>query len=572
MDAPWSVSPSSIAAFIAFIGILIFVHELGHFLAAKYFDVKVVKFSLGFGPPLIAFKRGETTYQIAAIPLGGFVKMVGDNPADDIAPEDQSRAFTTAPIYQRAIIALAGPAFNLIFPVMCFFAYNVLGPKVVSPVVGKLEIGKPADRAGLQTGDRIVEVDGDRVWSFERLIELISVRPGEQVRLTVDRGGERIDKTVVPEPVADTNFFGAPEVRGLIGVGRTRVGTRVGVTDANLAGGVFQTGDRILKVAGKPASMGEDLDPTFGAVAGQTVEVVVARPDPQVAGDLLYAAAETPRTLTVSVPPGAEGMAALGLAPSEAFVRGVVPGGAADRGGLEPGDQIVEVAGRKIRLFWSFLMEMRAAEGEPVEVVVVRDGQRRTLSLTNDAVRCEHEVTKNLQTVYDPGVGLGPFPPEGPCGQLQIRQTFSHWSSSVAPEVEEAKLTLVEAFTTSVRQTGDIISVVAVGLFKLFSRQISVDNVGGPLQLFKLAAQAAEVGMFAYLRTLAFISVNLGLINLLPIPIFDGGHLMFCAIEAVKRRPVSLRTRETAGLIGLVLLLALLVLALRNDILNLGIF
>ncbi len=287
----------------------------------------------------------------------------------------------------------------------------------------------------------------------------------------------------------------------------------------------------------------------------------------------MYAAAERPVTLKVPVPTGATSMADLGLAESEAFVRGVVPGGAADRAGLRPGDRVLSVGGRRIRLFWSFLTEVKHAGQDPVDLVIERNGEEKTLTLVNDEIQCEHEVTKQSQTTYDPGVGIGPFAAGSPCLQLDARlQLFSHWSSSVPPEIEDAHLSVVEALTASVRQTGEVIGFVAVGLFKLFSRQISMDNVGGPLQLFKLAAQAAEVGVFAYLRTLAFISVNLGLINLLPIPIFDGGHLMFCAIEAVKRRPVSLRTRETAGLIGLVLLLALLVLALRNDILNLGIF
>jgi RIP metalloprotease RseP len=210
---------------------------------------------------------------------------------------------------------------------------------------------------------------------------------------------------------------------------------------------------------------------------------------------------------------------------------------------------------------------MRKAMDQPVDVTFARNGVERTVQIRNDRVECQHEVTKQMRTSYDSGVGIGPFTPGGACRLLDVRlQAYSNWSSSVPPETEEVELTLVEALTTSIRQTGDVIGVVAIGLFKLFSREIPLDNVGGALQLFKLAAQAAEVGVFAYLRTLAFISVNLGLINLLPIPIFDGGHLMFCAIEAVKRRPVSLRTRETAGLIGLVLLLALLVLALHNDI------
>jgi len=169
LDAPWSFGPTSIAAFIVFIGVLIFVHELGHFLVAKLFDIKVSKFSLGFGPPLIAFERGETTYQVAVVPLGGFVKMVGEHPDEPLPEEDRDRAFSTAPLYQRALVAMAGPAFNLVFPIVCFFAYNVLGPQVEAPVVGQVAPGRPAAEAGLRAGDRIVAVDGRRTYSFERV-------------------------------------------------------------------------------------------------------------------------------------------------------------------------------------------------------------------------------------------------------------------------------------------------------------------------------------------------------------------------------------------------------------------
>ncbi len=573
MDAPWSVSPTSIAAFILFIGVLIFVHELGHFLAAKYFDIKVVKFSLGFGPSIISFQKGETTYQIAAIPLGGFVKMVGDNPADEVAPEDEARAFTTAPIHQRAIVALAGPLFNLIFPVICFFAYNVVGPKVISPVVGQLEIGKPADLAGLQTGDRIVAVDGSRVWGFRRLRELVEKNSGEPIALTILREDKRFDVKVKPEATPQTDMFGKRETRGRIGVSQARVGTRIGVWSQSKNKGGFLTGDRIISIGGKRVSKSEQLAPEVRKSAGKQVEVWVSRPQPLMAGDLLFANNATPTKLSVPIPEGAKTIEDIGLRPSETFIRGVVPGGAADRAGLRPGDQIIGVAGNKIRLFWSFLTELKGAEDKPLKLEVARDGKVLNLTLQATKVKCMHQVTRMESENFDPGVGVGPFEEGSPCQVLGRRnQYFSHWPSSVAPEVEEAHLTLLEALQTSVRQTVEVIGFVALGLYKLFARQISVNNVGGPLQLFKLAAQAVELGIFQYLQTLALISVNLGLINLLPIPIFDGGHLLFCAIEAVKRRPVSLRTREAASLVGLVLLLALLVLALRNDILSLEIF
>lgn len=572
MEAPWSFGPSAVAAFIVFIGVLIFVHELGHFLAAKYFNIKVLKFSLGFGPSLLSFTRGETTYQIAAIPLGGYVKMVGDVPGEDVHPDDRGRSFTSAPIYQRAVVALAGPAFNLVFPILCFFAYNVLGPQVIAPIVGQIEIGQPADRAGLKPGDRIVAVDGHRTWSFRRITELISARPGRQVPLEVERDGQQLNLVVTPDAIRDENLFGSPEERGIIAVSTTREGTRVGVVDPQKALG-FTTGDQVLSVDGHGVTTSDQLVRAIKQAAGKKVAIVVSRPEPKVAGDLLYASAGQPLTLELEIPADATGLAELGLASSEMFLRKLVPGGAADRAGLRPGDQILAVNGRAIRLFWSYLLEQKNAADKPLKLTVARDGQTQEVELVAEAKTCVHDVTKKPTTLYDPGLGLGDLGPEASCSTLQERQqTLAHWSSVVAPETEEARLTLPEALWASVRQTGEVIGFVGTGLFKLFSAEISVDNVGGPIQLFKLAAQAAEVGVFAYLRMLALISVNLGLINLLPIPIFDGGHLVFCLVEAIKRQPVSLRAREAASIIGIAILVALLVLALRNDILSLGIF
>lgn len=557
-----SFGPSAVAAFIVFIGILIFVHELGHFLAAKYFNIKVLKFSLGFGPPLVSFRRGETQYQIAAVPFGGYVKMVGDAPGEEIDPADRARSFTSAPIRQRAIIALAGPAFNLVFPILCFFAYYLLGPEVIAPVVGRIEIGTPAQDT-LKRGDRILAVDGSRTFSFNRLKELVSTRPGDELTLRVLRDGQELDVKVTPMSVTKDDVFGSPEQQGVLGVTPDRAGSRIGVDDPRLNRGGFLTGDRLLSIAGKPVERAEDVEAAIKENAGKTVEVSVARPSPLAAGDLLLADAESPVKLSVPIPADANGVAALGLMSSDPFVRGVVPGGAADRAGLRPGDRIVSVDGREISLFWSFASMMTLAQKKPVELSVKRNGELMTVTLVNDAVTRKHEVTGKDREFYDSGIGIGPYP-----RTLESQ----HWLTSAPEEIEVVELSIAEAFVASVRQTGGVIGMVGLGLYKLFAREISVDTVGGPLMLFQVAAQAAELGLFAYLHMLAWISVNLGLVNLLPIPIFDGGHLLFCAIEGVRKKPLSLRAREMASIVGLVLLLALIVLAMRNDIARLDLF
>lgn len=573
MDAPWSFGPTSIAAFIIFIGVLIFVHELGHFLAAKLFDIKVVKFSLGFGPPLIAFERGETTYQVAAVPLGGFVKMVGEHPDDELGPEDRERAFSTAPIYQRALVALAGPAFNLAFPILCFFAYNLLGPQVEAPVVGQVAPGRPAAEAGLKAGDRILAVDGTRTYSFERVRELISARPGQEVQLRIDREGRTLTLPITPDVSVSESLFGKPKETGIIGVALTRDGTRVGIDDPARAPPELETGDEVLRVGDEPVRDRADLDRALRAARGREVEIAVARPDVRRAGDLMLAELSQPHVLRVQVPGDFESLQDLGLAPASELIRAVVPDGPAARAGLRAGDRLVAVDGQPVGAVWSFLVRLREADGDPVEVTFRRDGREMQTTLTPEPVECIHPVTKKKKTSHDSGLGSGALPSPPSCDALNVRQQLTGvWISSVPAQFETVKLSVGEAFTASVRKTGEVIGLVLSGIIKLFSNEVSVENVGGPIALFKLAAQAVETGWLQYLWIMALVSVNLGLVNLLPIPLFDGGHLLFCLIEAVKRRPVSVRTREYANLFGLVVIMALLLLALRNDILSLGVF
>ncbi|MGF1511860.1 MAG: RIP metalloprotease RseP [Myxococcota bacterium] len=574
MDAPWSFGPTSVAAFILFIGVLIFVHELGHFLAAKLFDIKVLKFSLGFGPPLLQFQRGETTYQVAAVPLGGFVRMHGDNPSEELEGPDKERAFNSAPVYQRAIVALAGPFFNLTFPIICFFAYFLLGPTVQAPMVGKVDPGRPAAQVDLAPGDRILRIDGHRAYSFERMSELISDRAGQSVALEIQRGSRTFVSHIVPDSTRTKNLFGDERQRGIIGVHAEFFGTRVGVASSARAPDAFRTGDAILRVGERAVETGPELEAAFRQVRGQRVRVTVARSGNVQVGSLVHAELPEPRTFMISVPADFETLDDLGLGPAPQFIRAVIPGGPADQAGIQAGDRVVGVGGQLTLNYRSFLERVREREGEPVQVELARDGQAFRTTLDPVEVRCIHDVRLKPATEMDAGFGDGPvFSREPLCSEIQARQiALASWSSNVPVPREVVNLTVSEAFMASVRETGNVIGSVFTGLVKLFANEVSLDNVGGPLRVFQIAAQAAELGVFAYLGTLAAVSVNLGLINLLPIPVFDGGHLLFCLIEAVKRRPLSVRAREYASMFGLVFIVALIVLALRNDILALGIF
>jgi regulator of sigma E protease len=558
MGSSFSMTPTTVASFILFIGILIFVHELGHFVFAKYFNIKVLTFSLGFGPPIFKFDRGETTYQVALLPLGGYVKMLGESPLDEIDPEDHDRSFHTVAVYQRALVAFAGPLFNLIFPVICFFAYFLLGPTVTSPLVGHVEVGLPAYEQGLKTGDRVVEIDGTHVWGFAHMVDLVKGRAGESLHFKIDRAGETLEFDITPKQMPGTDAFGAPSTRGIIGVSGARTGqTRIGVRDQIGREFGFVTGDRLLKVGGQVVKTLADADKVVRLGAGKPVSFVLLRPRPKQAGDLLLVADPSVVELEVLVPESARGLASLGLETAEMYIRSLEPKGAAHKAGLRAGDRVLEAGGKEVTLFFYFATEVMRSELEPIEVKVLRNGREMVFSVVNDQYARENEATGDMQAYYDAGIGTGDIP--------RYAQSMQ-WNSGGTYIREEATLTIGQAFIMSVKETGKIIAQTTLGVLKLMTGGLSLKNVGGPIMLFQVAAAAAELGLFKYLEFLAIISINLGIINLIPLPVFDGGHLMFCAIEAIKRKPVSMRVREGAMMVGLVLLAMLFVLVFSNDI------
>src|SRR6185369_17006658 len=188
----------NIVAFAVFLGVLVTVHELGHFLVAKACGVKVLKFSIGFGPRIFGFTRGETEYRIAWIPLGGYVKMAGELPHDEVAPEDARRSFLAQPPWKRAAIVVAGPVFNLIFPVIAYFFVNLGSVEVRSTRIGYVEPGKPASVAGIKPGDRVKSVNGIEMKSFDAIPEAFVGLFDRPVPIVVERDGQPLSLSVTP--------------------------------------------------------------------------------------------------------------------------------------------------------------------------------------------------------------------------------------------------------------------------------------------------------------------------------------------------------------------------------------
>jgi len=353
---------TTIIATVIVLGILVFVHELGHFLLAKKLGVKVLKFSLGFGPRLIGKKIGETEYQIAVFPLGGFVKLLGEDPHEELKEEDRRRSLWVQPIWRRLLIFCAGSFFNLFLAIVLFSSVNlfkgVTSVPTIPPKLGEISAGLPAEKAGLRQGDLILSINGKNISKWEELREIINFSKGKELSLKIDRNGEIHELRVTPITVSEETIFGEKIQSFKIGIGPPRVNVEI----------------------------------------------------------------------------------------------------------------------------------------------------KRVGPLT--------------------AIGYG----------------FS--------------------------QTWQTIEFFMIGIIKIIQRVIPANQIGSIIMIAKLTGEQAKKGIVDLALLTALISINLGIINLFPIPVLDGGHLLFLGLEAVLRRPVSLRKMEIAQQIGLIFLILLMIFAFHNDIIR----
>lgn len=341
--------------FLVLLGILIFVHELGHFLVAKRLGIRVLKFSLGFGPTLLGTKRGETEYVISAIPLGGYVKLYGEDPDEELPPEETRVSFSARPVSHRLATVAAGPFMNFALAVVVFGLLGLLGTPILQAVVGEVTADMPAAAAGVRSGDRVMAVDGTAVASWEEMAEAIAGSEGREIVLLLDREGETLSVPVAPTRRTSRNLLGEVVERPMIGI--------------------------------------------------------------------------------------------------------------------------------------------------------------------------------------------------GPAGEVEIRRS-SLW----------------EAPWVGLRETGRWTWLTVEVLGKMVVGRVSPRNLGGPIAIAQMAGETARAGLLSFLFLVAVLSVNLAVLNLLPIPILDGGHVLFFGIEALRGRPVSVRNREVAQQVGLMILLVLMAYVIYNDV------
>jgi regulator of sigma E protease len=555
---PMAGLPGYVAYFLLLVGPLVLFHELGHFAVAKWCGVKVTRFSFGFGPRLLGFRRGETEYRLSLLPLGGYVKMAGDNPAEPLAEEDKGRGFLEAPPWKRMVIALAGPAMNLILPVIVFFvtalAFEHQG---VAPYVGAVLPDSPAEHAGMQAGDVIESVDGKPVRAFEDIRDAVGDRVGVPLAVVVRRDGRDVTLSMTPTSTEEQDEIETTH-RGMVGIRSLAPPATIGVLDptspAYLAG--LRTFDRIVSIDGKPVDDGLDLERFLAAspAAAKPADVVALR------SRALGYAGLGPGLLQAVHAHLALGAKA-GLELDDLYVRWVLPGSPAEKAGIHVGDRVRALDGKPLASWWGLEEALKKVAKKPLTLTVEAPGQpTRVVPMTMATMDLgESQVTGERIHVLTLGL-LHDGEPLLPSDRALPRD----WIFP-QPRLVTLHVTVGEAMTDSVTGTVEISRKELLGLMRMFQGRISVKQLGGPLMIADVARQAAQEGAAAFLFMMTLLSINLGLLNLVPLPALDGGHVATALVEAVRRKPLSMRAREVTQAFGLVLLMALMAFVIIND-------
>lgn len=522
----------ALVSFLILVGVLIFIHELGHFLVAKLMNVKVLKFSLGFGHPIISFKRGETEYQISWILFGGYVKMLGENPDEELPPDEAHRSFYNQPPIKRLLIVLAGPLMNLLFPFLIYYVVYASPSYEISNRIGMVMEGRPAEAAGIKNYDKIVEIDGKKTNYWRELLREISKRPGKTVEMKIERDGKIIPLTVNIAAEKEVSKYGFSQIIGRIGVSPYMPASVIYIRDENSP--AYRAGlrsfDQIKKIDGEDCEVFYRLEKKLGEKRGKEVKLEVLR-------------GEEKQKVEIGIT--AMSPEEMGIEQAELYVYKIEKNSPAEKGGMRVGDKLVSVNGIKL-IYFAELESIFAREPDREHEFGVLRGNE----ILNLKIRLEKKVKKDdFKQEYNYfffGASNNSYFTDGDI----VKKGFSPLSA------------IDDAFYEGI----DVIKVTVIGLYQLLTGQISFKSVGGPILIFGIAGKAAKKGISVFLNVMALISINLGIINLLPLPVLDGGHIIMSLIEIIFRRSIPTNARVVVNLIGITIILILTALVLFNDI------
>lgn len=594
----------TLVAVIPMLGILIVVHELGHFLVAKACGVRVLKFSIGFGAPIgigplrARWERNGTEYVIGWIPLGGFVRMLGEPmPGDDpvamgVPPDARPDEFLDAKtVWQKLAVVFAGPAMNLLLPIVCLVGILWVGFPRPAAIIGSVEPNSPAASAGLAVGDRIVGLDGEAVaWWDEVILPLRERTVPGIAQLEVERAGERREIEVAIETQKTRDRFGSVVDTGWIGVSNRRQAALLGVPDSGSqavrAG--LRSGDLVVAVGetaiedweGLRAAQATAVESARAAGLTRVVwqierpiaalapdagaERAIGKPDGSVGSQASATATATAETDPAAGPesdaapvsekheialPLESDLEILGLIPATILIGHVAPDKPAAKAGLRANDLVLFVDGKPIGSFESFVSLVQTSGGRELEITYSRDGRvgHVRLAAQQETVPGPYEIEGLEEKVFQIGLGAAVSTLPGALDEQRIRNPIE----SVPRAVEMAW-----AMTTDYLE----------GLGKLFTGEVGTDKLAGPIGIARIARKSLDQGWLDYLSMMMVISINLGFLNLLPIPILDGGQAVLYSIEGIKRSPLSARTREITTSLGFAVIVLLMGRAFWNDL------
>jgi regulator of sigma E protease len=553
--------------FILLVSILIFIHESGHFVFAKIFGVKVITFSIGFGPKVFRIRGKETEYCVALLPFGGFVKMLEESRQENgepILPEERHRTFESQALWKRIVIVLAGPAMNVIFPIALYTSVFIEDRVFLPPTVGAVQPGKPAD-GKLVPGDRIVSIDGKPVTSFPDVQARVASRAGEPLHVVVMRDGKTLDQTITPADEIEERELDIVDHIGRIGIIPSFPAAVIGVprTDSPAFKAGLRTFDRITAINGRKVERLLDLIDALSTNRGDTVILTFLRPidAPNAMGGLCDIAVMDPKVLPLTPLGKTEAGSSADVGNAEVRAQDVFA-----RTGIEGADMYVAFVPEGSSEWQAGLREGDRITG--LDGVPQRRWQTMEEALVRGASR-GHELA--WTRAGDPAAGTFHLRSESwddEFGQHYENYVFrtTHWAPNAPDAYVPNPSPLTYALRRGVEETGSVIKFIGVGFLRILQGRVSLSTVSGPITIYDIAGQAGAKGKTYFVWAMALISVNLGLINLLPIPVLDGGHLFFFLIEWVRRRPISLRAREVASLVGMSVLFVLMLIAFKNDV------
>ncbi len=534
-----------IVPIVILLGLLIFIHELGHFLAAKHYGVWVETFSLGFGPKIFKIIHSGTVYCISAFPLGGYVKMYGDEPGRDVPPEDQKKSYLHKPVGQRIVIALAGPLMNLFFAGFLFYLMaHWVGDKALSPLVGEIPVKSMAYERGFRPYDKIMSINGKSVKTWEQISEKIENSTDQVLIFEIQRMNEKLELSVKPESSFNDNLFSTADRIGKIhGLSSSLHLPIVGVPyNSILYQSGLRTADRILEIDGKTLKWFKDIKSkiieSFSSGSG-VVELKVRR-----FGD--FRKKKDYKDLNIHLSSENLEEQKIELFIPETLIAEVRKDSPAARAGLQKMDKISTINDKPIQSFDDIVKSVSSYKlgYPPLEIGIQREGKTRVFSIVPEMSHLEGKYgeTENRFTI-----GIVPL-------LFEMPETFV-WKSS----------SFTEAVSRAFQQTWHWSRVTVLSLVRIIQNRVSSKNISGFISIGQIAQQSWSLGLDVFLKMMAIISINLFIVNLLPIPILDGGQLLLFTLEAIKGAPLSLKKIEIAQQIGFLIILFLMAFALFND-------